>query len=54
VEPDGYFIAHHRMTDTQYFGPFKTLDDAREWSWNHPDVHGNIIPMWLNVDWNRR
>jgi hypothetical protein len=43
VEPDGYFIAHHRMTDTQYFGPFKTLDDAREWSWNHPDVHGNII-----------
>jgi hypothetical protein len=54
VEPDGYFIAHHRMTDCQYFGPFKTVDEAREWSWNHPDVHGNIIPMWLSVDWNRR
>jgi hypothetical protein len=54
VEPDGYFIAHHRMTDTQYFGPFASVEEACNWNADHPDVHGNIIGMFLSVDWNRR
>lgn len=54
VEPDGYFIAHHRMSDTQYFGPFKTVAEANAWCSQHPDVRGIILPMWLSVDWNRR
>lgn len=52
--PDGYFIAHHRMTDSQYFGPFTTVEEAHEWCRDHPQVHGNIIGMFLTVDWNRR
>jgi hypothetical protein len=54
VEPTGYFIAHHRMTDTQYFGPFQTIEEAETWNATHPDVHGGLLAMYLDVDWNRR
>lgn len=53
-KPDGYAIIHNRMTDTLYFGPFKDLNDVLAWSNRNPSVHGITIPLFLNVDWNRR
>jgi hypothetical protein len=56
-EPDGYFIIHNRMTDTLYFGPFKTLEEAHQWHEENNRTHrvqGVILPLYLTVDWNRR
>jgi len=51
--PDGYFIAHNRMTDTLYFGPFKSIEEADAFAAANK-IGCNLHAMYLNVDWNRR
>jgi len=51
MEPDGFAIIHNRMTDTLYFGPFRTLSEAR--AWQQENGIGFIVSLYLTIDWNR-
>lgn len=55
--PDGWMIVHHRAVGAScYFGPWPTHGEAMRW-WRSVGeagrVAGSLIPMWLDVDWNR-
>ena len=53
AEPDGWMVAHHRATDVLHFGPFSSVESARLWLGDHPDVRGVLVPLYLDVDWRR-
>ncbi len=54
-QPDGYCIIHHRALggSTLYFGPFTTVDEARDWLVEHPQVSPYIVHLYRTVDWRR-
>ncbi len=56
IEPHGWMIRHSRATDTMYFGPFGTIDEAQDWigEVGRPEgVRGILLPLYRDVDWSR-
>ena len=51
-ELTGWFIRYSRYNDVLHWGPFKSFEDAEDWL-DDKELHGAILPMYLNVDWNR-
>jgi hypothetical protein len=52
-EPTGWFLEHHRYDDSCRWGPFATPEEARKWALDR-DLSAAIIPLYMNVNWDRR
>jgi hypothetical protein len=52
-EPAGWFLEHGRYDDTCRWGPFATFEEAKKWA-NDRMLSAAIIPLYMNVNWNRR
>lgn len=54
-EPDGWIAIIYRRPNGNdlYFGPFTSLDDARNWCQENLPGGAALIPVYKTIDWRR-